>query len=139
MRKWVIEMGRITYIGLRLYGEDKLFPCFLERGKRLFFSKVKWCRIGHQYEMVDNAMNRRPESLGLSPKTTEEQIEKWSLEEEADRNTIGERRAAKKVDKLNLWLKQVAELHGMCEKLGFYEREAVAKKIVKLIMWGKEK
>lgn len=133
------KVSKIVYIGLRLYGGEKLYPCFLERGKHVYFRKVKWCEIGDVYEITDGTIPTRPESLGVHPKATDEQIEQWSLEEEVAKTKAEKIRAAKKVDKLNLWDKPVADIHDMVQKLGHFDREELAYRIVKLIVWGKPK
>lgn len=136
---------KLVYIGKRLFKEASAAPCFLERGKRVWFTKAKYCRIGHVYEMVDDKMSVMPESKGLSPKATEDQIEKWELEEQADLQRATERRSASKADKLvlekKMWNKTLQEIHESLQrtKLNHFDREEVAKRIMKLIVWGNNK
>lgn len=138
------KVKKLIYIGKRLFNDTRAAPCFLEGKDRVFYTKAKFCTIGHVYESVNDKLARTPDSKGLAPKITEDQIEKWELEEQADIEKGFERRAKAKAERIfknkKFWFKSLREIYEDCQRLNLshFDSDYLAKRIVKAIVWGKE-
>lgn len=130
-------MKKLIYVGRRMNGEH-LHSCFMLGKKEYFWGRTRWARIGDLYKCSDDfKMHRLPESLGRA-KVTDEQIETWKLLDDAARDAFKDRRAFKKVDKAELWHKTISDLSAMYDKAGYEEKNALVKRITKLVTWGRK-
>lgn len=128
----------LTYIGLRPFGEATACPTFLEgKDKKVYFSKVKYVRIGDLYEMTDDKMSTRPESKGRA-KVDDEQIDKWRSEEFAAEQWARHQRGIKKANKIKIKNLDLDQLYTMASKLDYETQKHFVERVKKYILFGRD-
>lgn len=128
----------LTYIGKRPFGDATAAPAFLDDKKKLvYFSKVKYVRIGDLYEMKDDKLSVRPESKGQA-KVDDDLLEKWRSEEFAAEQWARHQRGITKANKIKLAGETCMSLHRMASKLDWEAKHHFVDRVRKFIFSGQE-
>lgn len=128
----------LTYIGLRRFGNATASPAFLDNKKKtVYFTRVKYAKIGDLYEMIDDKLSVRPESKGRA-KVDDDQIEKWRSEEFAAEQWARHQRGIKRANKIQMQNLDLARLSRMAEDLDWEAKHAFADRVRNFILRGKD-